>query len=189
MAQEAAEITVAADGNIYVAPFSGSLTYPDTEDESLDTAFQEMGYASENGVTFTATPDVTDINAWQKATPVRRLVTARALTLATEFLQWNEDTFATVFGGGEWSESGGTFRYDPPADTDALAEFAIVIDGYDGERKQRWVVYRANVTEAVETNLVRTGAALLPITFSALTPDDQDRAWYFLSGDTAFGES
>lgn len=186
MAQEAAEITVAADGNIYVAPYSDSLVLPETEDEALASEFQEMGLASENGVTFTATPDVTDINAWQKATPVRRIVNARTLTLATELLQWNEDTFATVFGGGEWSESGGTFRYDPPADTDALAEFAVVIDAFDGDRKQRWVVMRCNATEAVETNLVRTGAALLPVTFSALTPDDADRAWYFLSGDLAF---
>lgn len=186
MSQEASEITVAADGNIWVAPYSDSLVLPETEDEALDGAFTEMGYASENGVTFTATPDVTDINAWQKATPVRRLVNARALTLATEFLQWNEDTFATVFGGGEWSMSGTTFRYDPPADQDALAEFAVVIDAMDGDRVQRWVVMRCNVTEAVETNLVRTGAALLPVTFSALTPDDADRAWYFLTGDDAF---
>ena len=38
MAQEAAEITVAADGNIYVALFSDSLVYPEIEDESLNTA-------------------------------------------------------------------------------------------------------------------------------------------------------
>lgn len=186
MAQDAAEITVAADGNIYVAPYTDALGFPEVETSTPSATYQELGYASENGVTFTASPDVTDINAWQSATPVRRLVTARNLTLSMELLQWNEDSFAIVFGGGEWSTSGSTFRYDPPADNDALAEFAVIIDAFDGDRKQRWVVMRCNVTEAVETNLVRTGAAMLPVTFSALTPADEDRAWYFLTGDTQF---
>lgn len=187
MAQNAEEIVVAAQGSINVATVTDTLVYPTTEDETLDSAFAELGYATEDGVTFTATPNVEDINAWQAATPVRRLVTARALTLATQLEQWNEDTFAIAFGGGEWSESGTTFRYDPPADTDALVSLAVVIDAQDGDRKMRWVVYRTNVTEAVETNLTRTAAAVLPVTFSALTPDDQDRAWYYLSDDAAFG--
>lgn len=186
MAQDASEIVVAADGSINVAPLTDALTLPETVDEALDAAFLEMGYASENGVTFSASPDVTDIPVWQKSTPARRLVTARALTVASELVQWNEDTFWVAFGGGEWSESGGTFRYDPPADEDALADMAIVIDANDGDRKQRWVVRRANATEAVETNLTRTGAALLPVTFSALAPDDADSAWYFLSSDASF---
>lgn len=186
MAQVAEEITVAADGDIAVAPYSEGLSLPETETEALDAAFLDLGFATEDGVTFTAAPDVTDINAWQKATPVRRLVTARSLTLATTLLQWNEDTFATAFGGGEWSQSGETWRYDPPADQDELASVCVIITANDGDRVQRWVVYKCNVTDAVETNLVRTGAAVLPVTFSALTPDNQDRAWYFLSGDVAF---
>lgn len=185
MTMTAEEITVAAYGEIAVAPLGTPL--PVDVDEELDDAFAELGYVTEDGVTFTATPTTEDINAWQSATPVRRLVTARELTLATSFQQWNRDTFATAFGGGQWtSPSAGVYRYDPPADTAALAEQAVVITSRDGEKHYRWVVMRTNVTEAVETNLVRTGAAVLPVTFNALAPEDEDRSWYFLSDVPGF---
>lgn len=186
MPQEAAELVVAAAGNVRVANLADNPTLP-TASAAPGAAWAagfDLGYTTEDGATFTATPTVEDINAWQKATPVRRLVTARAFTVAFSLEQWNRETFALAFGGGEWSEpSPGVFRYDPPADTDALAEYAVVIDFADGDRKGRVVVFKANVTEAVETNLTRTGAALLPVTLSALTPDDEDRGWYFVGDD------
>lgn len=192
MPQEAAELVVAAAGNVQVANLADTPSLPASTDApgaSLDASFVDLGYTTEDGASFTATPTVEDINAWQKATPVRRLVTARALTVAFSLEQWNQDTFALAFGGGSWSEpAAGVFRYDPPADTDALSEYALVIDFADGDRKGRVVVYKANVTEAVETSLTRTGAALLPVTLSALTPDDQDASWYFVGDDDlAFG--
>lgn len=191
MPQEAAELVVAAAGNVHVANLAGNPTLPgnDAPGSALDSDFIDLGYTTEDGASFTATPTVEDINAWQKATPVRRLVTARALTVAFSLEQWNRDTFALAFGGGSWTNpAAGIYRYDPPADTAALAEYAMVVDFADGDRKGRVVVFSGNVTEAVETSLTRTGAALLPVTFSALTPDDEDAAWYFIGDDElAFG--
>jgi hypothetical protein len=187
MAPNAQEITVAASGTIYVANISGTTTtYPTTVAGTLAAAFQELGYATEDGVTFTETPDVTDINAWQSAFPVRRLVTARANTVACSLLQWNEDSFATAFGGGSFTTDGTTYTFTPPAPTDALPDFAVVLDAQDGTRKFRWIVYRANVTDAVETSLTRTGPAVLPITFAATQDAAQTTAWKFMSSDTAF---
>jgi hypothetical protein len=187
MAPNSSEITVAAAGTIYVANISGTTTtYPTTVRGTLAALYQEMGYATEDGVTFSVTPDVTDIAAWQSATPVRRLTTSRTLTVATSLLQWNEKTFPVAFGGGSWSNDGTTYTFLPPADEAALAEFAVIVDAEDGTRKQRWIVERTNVTEAVETNLTRTGAAVLPITFSALNRSGEVRAWKFLTDDTQF---
>lgn len=181
----AEQIAVAASGHISVAPIGTTL--PTDPTAALDDAFVDLGYVTEDGVTFTAEPTVEDINAWQSATPVRRLVTARALTVTWQGLEWNKDTFALAFGGGTWTEpTSGVYQYDPPADTDALAEYALVIDAADGDKNYRWIVKRGNVTDAVETNLVRSGAALLPVTFSALTPDGEDTAWLFLTDDAAF---
>lgn len=187
MAPSSSEITVAANGTIYVANISGtSTTYPTTVRGTLAALYKEMGYATEDGVTFSASPSVEDINAWQSATPVRRLVTARELSAAASLLQWNESTFPVAFGGGSWANDGTTYTFYPPADSDALAEFAIIIDAEDGTRKQRWIIERANVTDAVETNLQRNGASVLPITFNALTRDGQVRAWKFMTDDAAF---
>lgn len=187
MSKNKQEVVVALDGEIYAAPASTTLP----EDLStLDPGFVDLGYASEDGVTFTVTPEVTDVNAWQSSTPIRRIVTSRALTLAFSAQQWNVNTFAAAYGGGEWSEdSPGVYRYDPPADADDLASYAVVLDFKDGNKNYRLVVMEANVTEATESNLTRGGAALLPITFSAITPDNEDRSWYLLSDDPALEPS
>lgn len=184
MAKEAAEITVAANGSINVAPFGTAL--PTQIEGALNSAFAELGYVNDDGVTLKAAPNVSGIKSWQSATDTRRLVEARELTAETKFQQWNSDTFVTAFGGGEWTEpSPGTLRFDPPGDTDALAEVSLVIDAHDGDRHHRWVIKRVTVNDEVETNLVRTAEGLLPAVFSALTPDGEDRAWYFLSNDDA----
>ena len=62
----------------------------------------------------------------------------------------------------------------------------MVIDAIDGDRHFRWVINRGNVADAVATNLVRTGAAVLPVTFTALAPEGADRAWFFLSDAAEF---
>lgn len=188
MANDASNIRVAANGKISVAPFSPSLTLPTDPTEDLDAAFIELGYVTDGGVTFSASATVENIGAWQSVTPVRRIVTARELTVSFTGLEWNRDTFALAFGGGTWTEvtapgvgTNGVYRYDPPADSDALAEYALVIDAVDGDENDRWLVFRGTVSDAVETNLVRTGAAVLPVSFQALTPDGGDRAWAYLS--------
>lgn len=189
MAPNADQITVALTGAVHVAPYSEALVLPTTPTAALPAAFEELGYTTEDGVTFTATPEIEDINAWQKSTPVRRIVTARQAQASFSLEQWNRDTFALAFGGGIWTTIAGppvTYRYDPPADNDSLAEYAMVIDFADGTRNGRAVILRGNITEAVETQLVRNAAAVLPITFGALTPDDEDRSWFYLSDDPAF---
>lgn len=186
MAPSSSDITVAANGTIFVANISGtSTTYPTTVRGTLAALFNEMGYANEDGVTFTSTPNVEDIMAWQSADPVRRLVTSRENTVATNLLQWNKNTFPVAFGGGSWANDGTTYTFTPPASSDALGEYAVIIDAEDGLKKQRWIIPRANVTDAIETQLTRGGAAILPITFSALTLSGQSTAWRFL-GDSAF---
>lgn len=186
--QNADELVVAAKGDISIAPVGTTLP---TDLGDLDAAFVVLGYTSDEGVTFSYSESREDIPAWQKATPVRRIVTARGLSTAYQLLQWNRDTFALAFGGGEWSEpTSGVFRYDPPDEDDALAEYVQVIDFRDGERHSRVVIEKGGVTEDVESNLVRTGAALLPVTFAALASDDEERPpWYFLGDDPAFEEA
>lgn len=186
MAQTAEEITVALTGNVWIAPYSDSLNLPE-DLGAPDAAYTDMGYTSEDGVTFAVTPNVEDIMAWQKATPVRRIVTSRESVVGYTLEQLNLDTFAHAFGGGEWTEpTAGIYRYDPPADADELAEYSAIIDFYDGDRHGRFVLIRGTVNDAVETNLVRNNAAMLPVSLAALTPDDEDSAWYFLSDDPAF---
>jgi len=188
MAQDASEITVAADGDLSVAPFGTAL--PSSIDTALNAAFSSVGYLSEDGMSFTVGAEEEEINVWQKATPARRIVTARTFQASGELLQWNRATFALAFGGGEWSSpAGGVYRYDPPADRDAITEYSAVLDWEDGDRKSRIVIYRCTLADEVESSLTRTDAAALPITLNALTPDEEDRSWYYLSDDAAYAAS
>ncbi len=185
MAQTAEEITVALSGKVYVAPYTTGLVLP-TDMAAPDAAFLDLGYTTEDGVTFAANPTVEDIRAWQKQTPVRRIVTERDSMVSFSLLQTNLDTFALAFGGGEWTTAVGVHRYDPPADADALAEYAVIIDFADGARNSRIVTRRATMNDGVETQLVRNSAMVLPITLNALTPDDEDSSWFMLSDDPSY---
>lgn len=189
MPQNKEEIVVALDGSVNLAPAGTTLP---TSLAALDAAFEDLGYQSSDGVTFSVTPNVENIEAWQSATPVRKIVTARTLTLGFSALQWNVSTFAAAYGGGAWTEleapsppDPGLYRYDPPSDEDDLVDYAGVVDFVDGDKNYRLVVKQANITEAVETNLARGGAAVIPITIEAITPDGADTSWYLLSDDPA----
>lgn len=189
MPQNKEEIVVALDGSVNLAPADKPLP---TDLDPLSVDFSDLGYQSSDGVAFSVTPSVTDIEAWQSATPVRKIVTARALSLKFTALQWNVSTFAAAYGGGAWTEldppeggEPGLYRYDPPADEDDLVDYAAVVDFVDGEKNYRLVVKQGNITDSVETNLARGAASVIPITIEALTPDGEDRSWYLLSNDPA----
>lgn len=189
MAQNKEEIVVALDGTVSLAPAGTALP---TKLETLNVAFADLGYQSSDGVSFSVTPSVTDIEAWQSATPVRKIVTARDLSLKFTALQWNIDTFAAAYGGGDWTEleeakegNPGIYRYDPPADEDDLTDYSAVVDFHDGDKDYRLVIEQANIVDAVDTNLARGSASTLPLSLSALTPDGKDRSWFLISNDEA----
>jgi hypothetical protein len=186
--QDAAEVVVAAQGHLWVSDLRDNPTFPATTSptSTLSSDWLDVGYITEDGPTFTVTPTVEDINAWQSATPIRRLVTSRVQSVAASLQQWNQNTFGLAFGGGTWSQpAANVFRYEPPADQDPLAEYGVILDLEDGDRHGRFVLFRANITDTVETTLTRTGAAVLPVTVNTLTPDDQDYSWEFVSDDEA----
>lgn len=187
MPQNSEQIKVAANGGLYIARFDDSPKLPTDVTTALDPLLKEVGYSSDDGVTFNKSEEVEDINVWQSPNPVEKIVTKRDFSAGTSLVQWNRDTVAMAFGGGEWSEPKvGTYRFDPPADFDPLTKWVAVIETISGERIDRWVIERCTITGDIETQAVRNAAMMLPITCSALTPDGKDRPWYYLSNDTAF---
>ena len=77
--QDAAEVVVAAQGHLWVSDLRDNPTFPATTSptSTLSSDWLDVGYITEDGPTFTVTPTV-DINAWQSATPIRRLVTSQS---------------------------------------------------------------------------------------------------------------
>ena len=178
------EIVVASNGQVYVAPVGTPL--PATSVVALNAAFTGLGYITEDGAAVSVTPTVEDYMAWQSRSPVRREKTSQEITIAFALLQWNEQTVPAAFGGGSVSGSAGNYRYDLPKDDSALDERALVLDAIDGAVHMRWVFPRGNATEAVEATYQRGAPASLPLTFSALAPSEGASPGYFLTDSAAF---
>jgi hypothetical protein len=181
--QDPTEITVASAGEIFIAPVGTAL--PTTPTAALNAAFVGLGYVTEDGVTFTITPEIQEIPAWQSRQPVRRDLISQAVGASFSLLQWNETNVPFAFGGGTVTNpSGSIYRYELPT-SGALDERAVIVDGLDGTRHVRFILPRCSVTDAVETQLVRTSAAVLPITLAGSQPSDGSSAFVFLTDDSA----
>lgn len=185
MSKNVDEIVVGANGSLWAAPVG--TTAPADQDAAPGAGWVDLGYASEDGVTVTDSKTLEKIPVWQLFYAARQIVTERDLALGFVLRQWNADTVKLAFGGGEVTEpvpASGNYKFTPP-DPEAIDERSLLIDWQDGTKHYRLVIVRGMVTDNVETNLVRTAAADLPITFGLLG-DDAGEPWYLLTNDPAF---
>ena len=164
MPVDANEVVIAGNGRIFVAPVG--TTAPADVTTAWAAAWIDLGYATEDGVTFTVGRTVTDIMAWQAFDPIRRVITAMNTTIAFVLQQWNEHTTKLAFGGGTITTTAGPpahYLYTPPA-AEVIDERAVGIEWLDGTKIYRLLIAKAMVTDDVSTQLVRTDTAQLPIT-------------------------
>lgn len=179
------EIVVGANGAVWVAPLTAEL--PEHPTAPLGNDYLNLGYLNEDGVKQTDGKTVNAIMVWQMFYPARRIVTEREFMVAFMLRQWSQSTFPLAFGGGDIEAIDGydgMFRYSPPP-PEYIDERIMVVDWVDGIRNYRVVMPRGMVTENVETNIMRTAAADLPITFAINGQEGQD-PWYLLTDDPAF---
>lgn len=181
MADES-EVVVGANGTVYVAPVG--TTAPTDSDTALNGAFVDLGYTSEEGINFTDSKEVESIAVWQSFYAARRIVASRDMMVSFALRQWNEDTLTLALGGSVADNGGGEYEFTPPS-PEEIDERAMVIEWTDGTKDYRLYVPRGMVTEAVETQIVRTQAADLPISFSA-TPAAGSDPYTIFTNDPAF---
>lgn len=178
---DAGDLIVAGDGQVYVAPVGTAL--PTTgPSQALNSAFEGLGFLTDDGVSLSVSPDIQDFMAWQSRRPIRRELKAQEVQVQFTLQQWDEDSVPFAFGGGGITDLGaGSYRYDLPDDSAQLQEKAIVVDLIDGSIRWRWVFPRGNVTDAVESKFSRDSAAGLPVTWKALEPTTGGAAGYALT--------
>jgi hypothetical protein len=166
MANNAENIVVGGNGTVYVATYTGSLTYPENLATAVNAAFEQVGYLTPDGASFTVGSSSTDIGAWQSLYPVRTLVTGREANVAFTCLEYNEHTIGLALGGGTFTKKTGYATYEPPAPS-AVNEISVVIEWTDSSTKYRFVIPRGIATGSVTSQVNRTSAAELPITITA----------------------
>jgi hypothetical protein len=180
------EIVVGANGSLYVGPVGSAV--PASISVPLGVDWTELGYTTEEGVTWVDGKTMQSIRAWQSFYDLRRIVESKEGSLAFQLLQWNGDNVRLAFGGGTVSEpSPGEYRYTPPA-PEFIDERALAAEWQDGDKNYRLIFPKGNVSENIETNIVRSGGALLPITFSLLGEDGVD-PFIFDTDDPAFANA
>lgn len=184
--QDPTETIIAGSGGVYVADLGAAL--PANESSALSPAtWTGLGYHTEDGVSVSSSPNVTEHGAWQARRPIRIQRGADDFRVTFTLQQWNEVTVPLAFGGGEVVDLGsGHYRYNPPADDAALDEKAAVIDVIDGDTIGRFVIERAVAVEAVEASFNDESIAGLPITLRALEPQSGGDGWFFLTNADGF---
>lgn len=182
MPNNANNVIVAGNGKVYVAPVG--TTAPTNYATSLNAAFLELGFVSEEGATFTESKDITDINAWQSFYAIRKIVTARNVQVSFALREWNKRTIEFALGGTVAVNSA-EWKYTPPA-PESTGEKSLVLEWLDGSKGYRLYFPRGIVTEAVESTLTRTSAADLPVTFGAVDPGTGASIYTLFTTDIAF---
>jgi hypothetical protein len=165
MALDGTQVRVAGAGHVYVAPpATGAPTDVAT---ALPGDWKDLGYVTEEGVSFTFGRETEDLNAWQ-ADKVRVLTLRAPKNVEFALMQTNQETLVTALGGGKWDDDGaGNFTFTPPRD-DENAVHSMVIEFTDGDVTYRYYFPRVQVEGEVSFTLTRSGAVTYPINFGVL---------------------
>jgi len=159
--------TIPADGAaVYAAPLGTAL--PTSATASLNAAFVDLGWVSEDGVTNSISREVTKHRAWGgevvKVTQDNYTETVR-LTL----LESSAEVLSVVYGDDNVTESGDTITVEHSRLM--LGRQSFVIDFIDGDRAGRIVVREGQVTELGDVVYVHRDLTRYEITVDVFKPE------------------
>lgn len=185
------EIRVAGTGRVLVAETNAALpttfSNPATD---WGSDWVDLGYTSTDGVTFSKKDKLDPVETWQSISPARFVYADRDLTLKFSMLQFNEDTLPFFLGGKKTDFRGnattGVYEFDVP-DGPTFDERALGLEFTDGANvTYRFVIPRGQVTATDDIKLARKAAAMLGVTFTALSPGDDKALATFVMKDPAY---
>lgn len=175
------EVRVAGAGHIWVGPAGTAL--PTDATTALDAAYVDMGYVTEDGVSFSFSRETENLNAWQ-GDKLRVLSTEEPAEVSFALMQTNDHILPLALGGGTVTEeSEGEYKFTPPA-KGTNTERTIVIEFNDGEDiHYRYCIPRAQIEGEVSFTLQRGEALTYPLTFGVL---DDDPKYIILTDDPSW---
>lgn len=124
------------DSGVYVAPKGSTLP---TDLDTLDPAFKEVGWLSEEGISFERNEEATTHRAYQGGTIVRRKKTSVEDTFTFQALEETAVTMGLYYAGRTPTVSNGVAKIEVKNQT-ASDERAFVVDVVDGSVKKRYVI-------------------------------------------------
>lgn len=180
MAKDATKVRVALSGTVFVAD-EGS-TIPADITVTPSASWTDLGYTTEDGVTFSVEQETEDLPAWQSLEPLRSIVTAEPKGFSFTLRQLEKVSFTTAFGGSV-AGSAGNWIWTPPAEGTQVVK-AFIIEFTDGALKYRFIYRRNQQQGARELNFVRSNAVNLPLDYKVLAASPT--SWLVQTNDPAF---
>lgn len=164
MALDGTQVRVAGAGRVYTAVTTAAA--PTDSGTALAAEWTDLGYVTEDGVSFTFGRETEDLNSWQ-GDKVRVLTLRAPKSVEFSLMQSNKDTLLVALGGGSIVENTGEFTITPPAD-DVNEERSLLIEFSDGGVAYRYYFPRVQVQGEVSFTLTRSGAVTYPINMGVL---------------------
>lgn len=170
-------------GAIYVAPAGTAL--PTDTTTTLDAAFKELGYASEDGLTNSSSPENDSIKAWG-GDVVLSLMTGREDTFSLTLIEaLSEEVLKLVHGAANVTGALATGLAVKSNAAD-LDEHAFVVDMImRGGALKRVVIPKGKVTEIGEITYSDTAAVGYQVTITAQADDAGNTHYEYIKGAAA----
>lgn len=185
MSKDATKVRVALTGSVYVA--DEGTAFPTTISEDPATDFTDLGYTTEDGVTFTIDRDTTEIMGWQSVEPLRVVINSEPKTISTTLRQLQRQSWTAAFGGTvaepDSTQFPGEYEWTPP-EPGAQIVRAVILEFTDVDLKYRFLFPRGLRQGSSEQQLVRTDAVNLPLEYAALAAEPD--TWFLQTDDPAF---
>lgn len=158
-------------------------TLPTAATGTLNVAFRDAGWITEDGLTHAVTESSTDIRAYGSLAPVRTLTTESTVTFALAFMESNETSLAIYhrreLGDLDVVEATGALSFT--TGTSTTARYAAVFDMVDGDNVMRAVCPSVQVTDRGDLSVTAGEAITYPVTLTAY-PDGTGASiyWYYI---------
>jgi len=169
-------VIIAATGTVYVAP-TGTPA-PTQVRSTLDIAFLEMGFLSEEGISVTQGRSVEPKSSWTSLYPKEFITVEQRILVGFALREFNKRAVEFALEGAI-TPSGAEFKYTPSAQ-DRLQR-ALVVDWEDGTHLFRLYLPFGTAYADIESRMTKTTSADLPIVFGAVKNGSADPYTMFMS--------
>lgn len=190
MAKTTKSIKVALTGSIIVEPVDSPEPATLEEAKVATAAGVDLGYTTEDGVSFTFGKETEDLKGWNATGILRRLVTETSVVVSFALRQADRETFTTALGGtveileAATETKRGLARWTP--DLEEQVERRLQVSMKDGADEMAVILRRAAQTAEVEFSFSKTDSINLPLEFTALEADGGAKPVYVLTNEDTF---
>jgi len=181
MALTAGAVRVGVTGRVWVAPQGTAV--PTATSGTLASGYNDIGYASDDGVTISVENETTDIRAWQNGDLLRRVQQSVTFSVQFVMVETNEYSLKTYFNN--YTHGAGVTDGIVTMNGSQPFRGAVVLDVVDGTNLLRFTFPDAQVTDRGDISIVNGDAITYDVTMSGY-PDSSGNAGYlYVASDAA----